>query len=58
MKFTIPNNKDLGLYLQIGGCVLGTIVAITLISQHPLLIGLAIIGAGVYGYGAFLKKQP
>jgi hypothetical protein len=48
--------QEIGLYLQVGGIVLGAVVAVTLVTIHPIPIVLLGIGAGLYFVGDYLKK--
>jgi hypothetical protein len=49
-------NKNLGLYLQVGGVVLGAITALLLVTRHPVLVGLLALGAALYFVGEYVKK--
>ena len=53
---TVDRNRQIGQYLQIGGVVLGAIAMVLLITRHPVLMGLNLLGAGLYFVGQFLRK--
>ena len=45
-----------GLGMEIGGIVLGVIVLATLVTQHPVIVVTAVLGAGIYFAGRFIKS--
>lgn len=49
------DNKQLGLYLQIAGVVVGVVAALVLVTQHPVHIVVLGIGAAIYFAGQFIK---
>jgi len=50
------DNKQIGLILQIGGCLLGAIVAVLILKWHPVLISLEAVSAAMYFVGQYLRK--
>lgn len=55
MKEVRMDNKQLGLYLEVGGIVVGIIAALVLITQHPIHIIVLGIGTAIYFVGQFIK---
>jgi hypothetical protein len=51
------NKEKIGLVIQIVGVVLGVIGVLSLISQHPLIIGLEVLAAGLWFLGKHFKTQ-
>jgi hypothetical protein len=49
------DNKQLGLYLEIGGIVVGVVAALVLVTQHPIHIVVLGLGAAIYFVGQFIK---
>ena len=44
-------------YVKLGGIVIGAIGLITLISRHPIQIGIVVAGAAIYFIADYLKKR-
>ena len=49
--------KDIGRILRVVGIAIGIITALTLVSQHPIQIGILGLSAVVYFVGMYLKKK-
>ena len=50
-------NVLVSTYVKLGGIVGGVISLISLVSKHPVQVGLVVISAGVYFVGEYLRKN-
>lgn len=51
------NKSKIGLIVQISSVLLGVVGLLTIISQHPLIVGLEVIAAGLWFLGKYIKTQ-
>jgi len=51
------NNVNLGQIFQVVGLGLGVIASLLLITRHPILIGLEVLGAALYFVGKYINKN-
>ena len=49
--------KNLDKILKIIGIAIGAITALTLVSRHPIQIGILGLGTVIYFAGVYLKKK-